>query len=93
MEKSQPEARREGCGDIGLSLSRVVIEPTCLPFGLQRMRASFGRQHFGAVVRDEVQFPEFEEYASLTFVVDYIVDSSSHMTSPRRDRALVLLQI
>ena len=75
------------------SLSRVDIEMVCLPFGLQHMHASFGRQRFGAVVGDKVQFPNFEDYASLTFVGDYITDFSSHMATPRRDRTLVLLQI
>ena len=75
------------------SRERVVIQLVCLLFGLQHTHASFGRQHFGVVAEDEVQFLKFEDYASLTFVGDYIAYSSSHMATPRRDRALVLLQI
>ena len=75
------------------SLERVVTEPMRFPFGLQHTRTSFGRQHFGAVAGNEVQFPKFEDYASLTFVGDYIADSFSHMATPRRGKALVLLQI
>ena len=75
------------------SLKRVVTELMCSLFGLQHTHASFGRQHFGDVVGDEVQFSNFEDYSSLTFVGDYIANSSSHMATPRRDKALVLLQI
>ena len=73
------------------SLERVVIELVCSLFGLQHTHASFGREHFGAVAEDKVQFLNFEDYASLIFVGDYIADSSSHMATPRRDRTLVLL--
>ena len=52
-----------------------------------------GDNIFSVIVGDEVQFPKFEDCASLTFVGDYIVDSSSHMATPQSDRALVLLQI
>ena len=76
-----------------VSRERVVTEPTRSHFRLQHLCASFGLQHFGTVVEDKVQFPNFEDYASLTFVEDYIANSSSQMATPRRDGALVLLQI
>ena len=75
------------------SLSTVVVKLVHSPFGLQHTRAIFGRQYFGVVAGHKVQFPDFEDYASMTFVGDYIADSSSHMATPRRDIALVLLQI
>ena len=37
---------------------------------------------FGVVVRDKVQFPKFEDRASLTFVGDHIADLDSHMATP-----------
>ena len=64
------------------SRERVVTEPTRSHFGLQHTHASFERQHFGVVARDKVQFPDFEDYASLTFMGEYIADSSSHMATP-----------
>ena len=76
-----------------------LLSPKATPFLLREttvQKISIDGVHsadniFWRCCGDKVQFPDFEDYASLTFVGDYIADSSSHMATPRRDRALVLL--
>ena len=75
------------------SLFVVAIRPVCLLLGFDTRTVVRSDNIFGAVAGDKVQFLKFEDYASLTFVGDYIAYFSSHMATSRRDKALVLLQI
>ena len=75
------------------ALFAVVIESVCLLLGFDTRTLVKSDNIFGVVAEDKVQYSNFEDYASLTFVGDHIVDPDSHMATPRRDEALVLLQI
>ena len=74
-------------------LFAVAIGAVCLILGFDTCTLVRSENIFGAVVRDKVQFSNFEDYASLTFVGDHIADPDSHIATPQRDEAFVLLQI
>jgi len=76
-----------------VALFAVDIRPVCLLLGFDICTSVKSDNIFGAVDEDKFQFPNFEDYASLTFVGDHIADPDSHMATPQRDEALVLLQI
>ena len=69
----------------------VAIGSMCLILGFDTRAPVRSDNIFGAVAGDKVQFPNFEDYASLTFVGDHIAYPDSHMVTPLRDEALVLL--
>ena len=71
----------------------VAIGLVCLILGFDTHTPTRSSNFFGAVTEDKVQFPNFQDYASLTFVGDHIANPDSHMATPQRDEALVLLQI
>ena len=75
------------------ALFAVAIGTVCLILGFDKRMSLRSNDIFGAIVKVKVQFPNFEVYASLTFVGNHIADPDPHMATPRRDEALVLLQI
>ena len=75
------------------TLFAVAIESVCLLLGFDKRTTVKRGNIYGVIVGDKVQFPNFEYYASLTFVGDHIADPNPHMQTPRRYEALVLLQI
>ena len=75
------------------ALFAVSIRPVCLILGFDTRTLTGNGNIFGAAVGDKVEFSIFEYCASLIFVGDHIADPDSHMATPRRDEALVLLQI
>ena len=75
------------------ALFAVAIWSVCLLLGFDTRTSVRSGNIFSAVTGEKVEFPNFEDYASLTFVGDHIVDYDSHMVTPRRDEALVLLHI
>ena len=75
------------------ALFAVAIGSMCLILGFDSCTPVRSDKSFGAITGDKDQFPNFEDYASLTFVGDHIADPDSHMATPQRDEALVFLQI
>ena len=76
-----------------VALFAVAIGSVCLLLGFDTRTPARSGNIFGVVAGDKVQYLNFEDHASLTFVGDHIADPDSHMATPQRDEALVLLQI
>ena len=65
-----------------VALFAVAIGLVCLLLGFDTHTLVKSNNIFGTVAGDKVQFPNFEDYASLTFVGDHIADPDSHMATP-----------
>ena len=74
-------------------LFALAIGPVCLILGFDTRTLVRSDNIFGTIAEDKEQFLNVEDYASLTFVGDHIANPDSHMATPQRDEALVLLQI